>query len=388
MKGMDAIELINLISAGETSTVQFKIQLDKNDRSGIIDEMVAMSNTSGGVIVFGVDDKTGNVRNMGYDELQETGRDLSNFATDSVKPSIFITTEVVNLNGNNVLLAHIPEGTAKPYKNNNGTIYVKQAGDKRKVTDNNEILRLFQSNGTVYPDEMIVNGTSYIDVDLTKVLDYVRKIQPDTTIEQIDDRILRNINIINDGRLTLGGLLFFGREPQRYRPSFVTKAVCFIGNSIGGTDYRDSEDIGGTIPDIYQRSMAFFRRNLMHIQDGQNFNSTGKLEIAEVALEELLQNAYTHRDYTKNAPVRLLIFDNRVEIISPGKLPNSLTIDNIKMGNTVARNSLIVTFGSRLMNYRGLGSGIIRSLEVQPDIELINDIEGEQFIVRIPRMGH
>lgn len=385
---MDAIELINLISAGETSTVQFKIQLDKNDRSGIIDEMVAMSNTSGGVIVFGVDDKTGNVRNMGYDELQETGRDLSNFATDSVKPSIFITTEVVNLNGNNVLLAHIPEGTAKPYKNNNGTIYVKQAGDKRKVTDNNEILRLFQSNGTVYPDEMIVNGTSYIDVDLTKVLDYVRKIQPDTTIEQIDDRILRNINIINDGRLTLGGLLFFGREPQRYRPSFVTKAVCFIGNSIGGTDYRDSEDIGGTIPDIYQRSMAFFRRNLMHIQDGQNFNSTGKLEIAEVALEELLQNAYTHRDYTKNAPVRLLIFDNRVEIISPGKLPNSLTIDNIKMGNTVARNSLIVTFGSRLMNYRGLGSGIIRSLEVQPDIELINDIEGEQFIVRIPRMGH
>ena len=384
---MDAIELINLISAGETSTVQFKIQLDKNDRSGIIDEMVAMSNTSGGVIVFGVDDKTGNVRNMGYDELQETGRDLSNFATDSVKPSIFITTEVVNLNGNNVLLAHIPEGTAKPYKNNNGTIYVKQAGDKRKVTDNNEILRLFQSNGTVYPDEMIVNGTSYIDVDLTKVLDYVRKIQPDTTIEQIDDRILRNINIINDGRLTLGGLLFFGREPQRYRPSFVTKAVCFIGNSIGGTDYRDSEDIGGTIPDIYQRSMAFFRRNLMHIQDGQNFNSTGKLEIAEVALEELLQNAYTHRDYTKNAPVRLLIFDNRVEIISPGKLPNSLTIDNIKMGNTVARNSLIVTFGSRLMNYRGLGSGIIRSLEVQPDIELINDIEGEQFIVRIPRVG-
>ena len=387
MKGMDAIELINLISAGETSTVQFKIQLDKNDRSGIIDEMVAMSNTSGGVIVFGVDDKTGNVRNMGYDELQETGRDLSNFATDSVKPSIFITTEVVNLNGNNVLLAHIPEGTAKPYKNNNGTIYVKQAGDKRKVTDNNEILRLFQSNGTVYPDEMIVNGTSYIDVDLTKVLDYVRKIQPATTIEQIDDRILRNINIINDGRLTLGGLLFFGREPQRYRPSFVTKAVCFIGNSIGGTDYRDSEDIGGTIPDIYQRSMAFFRRNLMHIQDGQNFNSTGKLEIAEVALEELLQNAYTHRDYTKNAPVRLLIFDNRVEIISPGKLPNSLTIDNIKMGNTVARNSLIVTFGSRLMNYRGLGSGIIRSLEVQPDIELINDIEGEQFIVRIPRVG-
>ena len=382
---MEAIELINLISAGETSTVQFKLQLDKNDRSGVIDEMVAMSNSVGGIIVFGVDDKTGTVRNMGYDELQETGRDLSNIATDSVKPSIFITTEVVNLSGNNVLVTHIPEGTAKPYKNNNGTIYIKQAGDKRKVTDNSEILRLFQSNGTVFPDEMIVNGTSFVDVDMEKVFEYVRRIQPDFTAEQMNDTILQNINVLNGGRLTLGGLLFFGKEPQRFRPSFLTKAVCFVGDNIGGSDYRDSEDIAGTIPEMYHRAISFFKRNLRYVQDGQNFNSVGKLEIAEVAIEELLQNAYTHRDYTKNAPVRLLIFDNRVEIISPGKLPNSLTIDNIKMGNTVARNSLIVTYGSRLMNYRGLGSGIIRSLEVQPNIELINDKEGEQFIVRIPR---
>lgn len=382
---MEAIELINLISAGETSTVQFKLQLDRNDKNSVIDEMVAMSNSVGGIIVFGVDDKTGTVRNMGYDELQETGRDLSNYATDSVKPSIFITTEVVNLGGRNVLITNIPEGTAKPYKNNNGTIYVKQAGDKRKVTDNSEILRLFQSNGTVFPDEMIVNGTSFVDVDLEKVFEYVRRIQPDFAVEQMNDTILQNINVLNGGRLTLGGLLFFGKEPQRFRPSFLTKAVCFVGDNIGGSDYRDSEDIVGTIPEMYQRAISFFKRNLKHVQDGQNFNSVGKLEIAEVAIEELLQNAYTHRDYTKNSPVRLLIFDNRVEIISPGKLPNSLTIDNIKMGNTVARNSLIVTYGSRLMNYRGLGSGIIRSFEAQPNIELINDKEGEQFIVRIPR---
>lgn len=384
---MEAIELINLISAGETSTVQFKLQLDGNDKNSVIDEMVAMSNSIGGIIVFGVDDKTGTVRNIGYDELQETGRDLSNYATDSVKPSIFITTEVVNLSGCNVLVTHIPEGTAKPYKNNNGTIYIKQAGDKRKVTDNSEILRLFQSNGTVFPDEMIVNGTSFVDVDLEKVFEYVRRIQPDFAVEQMDDIVLQNLNVLNGGRLTLGGLLFFGKEPQRFRPSFLTKAVCFVGDNIGGSDYRDSEDIMGTIPEMYQRAISFFKRNLKHVQDGQNFNSVGKLEIAEEAIEELLQNAYTHRDYTKNAPVRLLIFDNRVEIISPGKLPNSLTIDNIKMGNTVARNSLIVTYGSRLMNYRGLGSGIIRSLEAQPNIELINDKEGEQFIAIIPREG-
>jgi predicted HTH transcriptional regulator len=96
--------------------------------------------------------------------------------------------------------------------------------------------------------------------------------------------------------------------------------------------------------------------------------------------------AITHRDYSKNSPIRIMIFDDRVEIVSPGSLPNNLTIENIKMGNAVVRNNLMVSYCSKLMNYRGFGSGITRALENQPNIELINDVEGEQFIVRIPRV--
>lgn len=131
--------------------------------------------------------------------------------------------------------------------------------------------------------------------------------------------------------------------------------------------------------------MSFFTSNLNHIQDGQNFNKVGKLEIAQTALEELLQNALVHRDYSKNSPVRVMIFDNRIEIVSPGALPNSLTIENLKMGNAVVRNNLLVTYCSKMMIYRGFGSGITRSFENQPNIELINDVDGEQFKVIIPR---
>lgn len=92
-----------------------------------------------------------------------------------------------------------------------------------------------------------------------------------------------------------------------------------------------------------------------------------------------------HRDYSKNSPVRVMIFDDRIEITSPGSLPNSLTIENVKMGNAVVRNNLLVSYCSKLMNYRGFGSGITRALEAQPNIELINDSEGEQFRVIIPR---
>jgi predicted HTH transcriptional regulator len=92
-----------------------------------------------------------------------------------------------------------------------------------------------------------------------------------------------------------------------------------------------------------------------------------------------------HRDYSKNAPIRMMIFDHRVEIVSPGALPNSLTVQNILLGNAVVRNNLVVSYGAKLLPYRGFGTGVIRAVKSQPDIQFINDVDGEQFIVKIPR---
>jgi len=109
------------------------------------------------------------------------------------------------------------------------------------------------------------------------------------------------------------------------------------------------------------------------------------LEINEEALVEIVENALIHRDYFRNAPIRVMLFDNRLEIISPGHLPNSLTIEQMKYGNAVVRNPLLVGFAMRTMPFSGLGTGIVRALERQPNLQLINDIEGVQFKVIIPR---
>lgn len=381
---MDTLELLNLINTGETSKVQFKELLDNQD--SIAAEMIAMSNSKGGVILFGVKDKTGEVAGLDYKQLQDIGNRLATIATDLVKPQIFVTTEVVHFDepSKNVLIVCIEEGIAKPYKDKNGTIWVKQGGDKRKLIDNNEQIRLFQQSGIIYVDEMIIPSTSISDIDKSKVDEYLRKIH-DSEIEISNELLYRNLNIIRNEHLTLGGLLFFSKAPQQYRPAFCIKAVSFFGNDIDGTDYRGSLDIIGTIPEMFEQGMGFFNTYLYHTQQGQNFNSLGILEISVIALEELLQNALTHRDYSKNSSIKMLIFDNRVEIVSPGALPNSLTVENIKMGNAVVRNNLVVSFSSKLMKYRGLGSGITRAMRAQPNIELINDSEGEQFIVIIPR---
>ena len=81
----------------------------------------------------------------------------------------------------------------------------------------------------------------------------------------------------------------------------------------------------------------------------------------------------------------MLIFDNRIEIINPGGLPNGLTIENIKYGNSTIRNPIIASFAAKILPYRGLSSGIVRALSEQPNIEFINDVDGEQFTAIIPR---
>jgi len=164
------------------------------------------------------------------------------------------------------------------------------------------------------------------------------------------------------------------------------KAVSFFGNNIAGVNYRDSKDITGTLPELFEKGMSFLKANLHSVQAGQGFNSIGQLEISEIALEELLQNALVHRDYTRNAPVRLLIFDNRVEIISPGCLPDGLTVESIKLGTAVVRNPFIASFCAKIMPYRGLGSGIIRALKEEPDLEFMNDPERMQFTSVIGRV--
>jgi predicted HTH transcriptional regulator len=383
---MTVAELNETVCLGETSKVQFKRELEHPDK--VAAEIIAMANARGGMIIFGVEDKTGNITGLDYAKLQHINNRMATIANEMVKPPVYLTTEAVSLGEEaKVLIVYIDEGIAKPYKDNNGTIWIKQGSDKRKLTDNNEQIRLFQQSGRVYVDELTVPDTSEKDIDNRKVEDYLLHIATYTENrnEVPDNYLYRNLNIVRDNRLTLGGLLFFARNPQRYQPAFCIKAVAFFGNSLDGCDYKDSRDITGTIPEMYKDGMGFFKAHLLHTQNGQNFNSTGILEISEIALEELLQNALIHRDYTKNAPVRLMVFDNRIEIISPGCLPNSLTVENIKLGQAVARNNLLISYGAKMMTYRGLGSGITRALANQPNIELINDVEGEQFIVKIPR---
>jgi len=386
---MNSQELLDIISTGETSKVQFKEALPNAE--SMSREMVAMANSEGGVILLGIKDKAGTVTGLTPQQIEHADRKLAEFA-DNLKPPIYIITEVVKIKDDsgskNVLMVHINDGINKPYKTAQGEIYVKQGSNKRLLTDNSEILRLFQSSRNLLADEMEVYETSIDDIDEKVFSDYFKKEFEKSYQEKglTFEQALKAKKVLRNNRLTLAGLLFFGKEPQFIKPAFTIKAVSYFGNDISGNQYRNKpKDFTGTIPELFKKGMDFLKSNLSFIQSGESFNSPGKLEVSSIALEELLQNALVHRDYFKNAPIRLFIFDDRIEIISPGKLPNNLTVEEIKFGNPVIRNNQIVSFSIHTLPFSGLGSGIKRALAEQPNIELINDIEGEQFRVIIPR---
>lgn len=191
---------------------------------------------------------------------------------------------------------------------------------------------------------------------------------------------------MDDGMLNLTGVLLFAEKPEWIKPQFIIKAIRYPGNAIHASEYLDTEDFSGTFPEIFEGAMAFIMRNPRKVQAGKGVNTPGVLEIPPVVFEELRVNALVHRDYLVSAPIRLFVFDNRIEIISPGHLPNNLTVEKIRTGNSNIRNPILASYVAKgLLPYRGLGSGIKRALEDWPDIDFTDDRDGCLFTVTVHR---
>ncbi|MGD0537990.1 MAG: RNA-binding domain-containing protein [Verrucomicrobiota bacterium] len=386
---MEAIELVELTNRGEDSRTQFKQTI--TNAESLAGELVAFSNSKGGRILIGVNDQ-GVVIGLSADDIRRINQLVSNTATDLVRPSINPATENVSVGGFLVMVVTVQEGISKPYADNKGVYWVKSGADKRR-TSREEIQRMFQSADLVHADEVPVEGTSTGDIDLEHFGAFYEKQFGEPLDKALDKagisfgQLLNNVRLAREATLSLAGLMIFGRHPQRHRPAFVVKAVAFVGNDPTGNKYRDSEDIEGCLRDLHKGTMSFFTRNLRRLQGDKGINTEGDLEVPPAALEELVVNMLLHRDYFISAPWRVMLFDNRIELISPGALPNNLTVENIRNGVSVIRNPLIASFATKgdELPYRGIGTGIRRALAAVPALELESDQARNLFTARIPR---
>jgi len=381
---MEITELLEIISRGEDSKHQFK----KNVKNAIslAQEIVAFSNSGGGKIFIGVND-TGEITGLSFADMNRLNGLVSNAASQNVRPPINPKTENIALSEGLVMVITVFDGISKPYMDNQGAMWVKSGADKRKVTSREEMQRMFQSVGLIHGDEIPANGMTVADLDLL----YFKNFFEREYGEKLDNQnislpnILKNMNLVKNSILNISGALLFAKNPQVRLPIFIVKAVSYPDNIIDGSEYLDSQDITGKLADVFQKSLGFVMGNLKHILGDRNINTPGESEIPRETLEELLVNALIHRDYFISAPIRIFLFRNRVEIISPGYLPNNLTIENIKSGNSNIRNPILASYATKILPYRGLGTGIRRALQKYPEIDFENDLDGNQFKVIIKR---
>lgn len=384
---METAELLEIIGRDEDSKHQFKANV--TNETSLAQEMVAFSNSGGGSIFIGVSND-GTFTGLGREDIGRLNQLVSNAASQQVRPPINPQTENIATPDGLVMRVVVPDGISKPYMDKNGVIWVKSGADKRKATSREEIQRLYQSAGLIHGDEIPVPGMTVSDLDVDYFKAFFEK-NFGETLEQQDvslPDILHNMNLMKDGVLNISGALLFAKKPSYKLPMFIVKAIAFPGNDIHETNYQDSRDITGKLADVFQQAMSFVLGNIHHIQGDQDVNAAGQPEIPPIALEELIANALIHRDYFVSAPIRLFVFDDRVEIISPGHLPNNLTVENIKRGNSNIRNPILASYATKILPYRGLGSGITRALKAYPHICFDDDRDGNLFKVIIQRVVH
>ena len=373
-------DIMERILNGEDSYTQFKEQIIS--AKDLAKEFVAFTNAQGGIIIFGVADN-GEIVGLDKAEIKKIGQLVGNCANENVKPPIHPLTENKIIGGKKIIIVTVNKGINKPYATSSGDYYTKSSSDKKKISQD-ELRRLFAESKKLFADEEILENSNINDLNTQIYYQYLKKANQEVLEKIIKkelslETILENEVIMRDGHLTLAGNLIFGIDPQKFNKSFYVNCCYFDGNDISVNKYISKKRITGTFERLYDESLSFIKSNLRSRQVKENFNSNGVLEINEIVLGELIVNALVHRDYYINSSIKIFVFHNRVEIISPGKLTNSLTIENIKSGRSIARNPILDSICENILTYSGYGSGIRRVLKLNSTVEFINDVDQEQF---------
>ena len=382
---METSELLELIETGEDSQTQFKERFESID--ALAAEICAFSNSNGGNIIVGVSDD-GEITGLTKEEIHKLNEWVSSTCSQKIDPQVNVTTQNIKYPDKIIMVISVPIGSNKFYMANGKDIWVKVGADKRRAK-REEIQRLLQSSGHLYADEMPVENTNLNDINIDLFKSFYER-RTHEKLEELNiplEKVMSNLKLMEDGKLTLAGLLTFGKKPEEKKPQFVIKAVLFPGNSPAVSEYKDSRDISGNISKIFEAARSFLINNLRWIQKEQHFNTTGILEIPQIALEEALINAIVHRNYFISSNIRIFIFDNRVEIISPGALPNTVNVESIKMGIHIERNPILVSMLKDIegIPYRGIGTGIRRIMRECENagitVDFIEEKYNEQFKV-------
>ena len=376
-------ELQTLIQQGENAAVEFKALPLRPE--ALAREMVAFANSAGGTILLGVADDGTVLGIDGSDQLEEW---VMNIARTAVIPALTVTYETVAINATRVAVVAVPKGSDKPYQT--GDKYLMRVGSTNRVATQAELMRLFQMSGVFHYDTLPVANASINDLNMAALDSYFANYGFEFSKEADIARrqLLINTDILApSGEPTIGGLLMFGINPSRYLPQAAIMFAHFNGLEIAA-ELIDRQEIIGTLPQQVDAAVAVMKNNLLRPStiEGMKRKDTRQLPPDKV-LREMVVNACVHRNYAiAGSRIRIFMFDDRIECISPGRLPNTVTVAKLRSGVSYASNPVLLKFMDNLRYIDRLGRGFpMIYREMQQIGKEVNVYElGEELRVVLP----
>jgi ATP-dependent DNA helicase RecG len=372
---MTRTELLELLANGESSSVEFK--RDEVANYDFAKELVAFANFVGGVVLLGVEDD-GSIHGTTRESLEEWVMEACR--TKIEPPVIPYFSWYRNFEpGKDIAVVRVLGGPDKPYAriHQNRRTYFVRVGSTSREASAAELERMFQASGRLTYGLKPVPGAGYPDLDGHRLADYLSRILSSEPPHDGDTagwtEVLTNLDLmIRDDEIvtpTVDGLLLFGRNPKRYLPQSGVRALAYPGTSPDYATRADQELRGPLVPladreggivesGLVEQALDFINRNTQPAAELSGGVRIDRPAYPADVLREVVVNALVHRDYSiVGTDVQIALFDDRLEVTSPGRLPNTATIDGLLAGFRYARNQTLVNvmrdYG--YVDFRGMG---------------------------------
>lgn len=401
---MTHTELLEIIRNGENSGVEFK--RDDIQNHDLAKELVAFANLEGGIVLLGVEDD-GSISGITRQRLEEW---VMTACRDKIRPGLIPFYEQIRdvEPGKDVAIVRVSRGldVHTLWHNNKNSYFIRVGTQSREPTPE-ELGRLFQQRGSFRAELRPVSGATLADLDMRRLSNYFAQVREQVVPENNDEAawraLLFNTEIMVEDGITVSGILLFGRTPNRFLPQAGIDAVAFPGVD---KDYAAREraalrgpmtpllnDAGDIVEaGLVEQAIAFVQRNTAiggQLEEGGARRENLPAYPRE-AIREAIVNALIHRDYLlSSTDIELSIYEDRLEITSPGRLPNGITPARMLTGCRATRNQLIkdVMRDYRYLEHSGMGvpRKIVKCMREHNGTEpqLIED--GELFTVRLLR---
>ena len=402
---MNRTELWDLIRNGEDSSVEFK--RDGIENHDLAKELVAFLNLEGGVLLLGVEDD-GTISGVSRTRVEEWVTEL---CRTKIEPQIipFLSWVRDVTPDKNVLAIRVPQGPDKPYARVHKTrsTYFIRVGSTCREASREELERMYQAAGRLHYGLKPAPGATMAALDFRRLRNYLTQVLGGPSPAESDvagwERLLTNLEMMTavgeQAVATINGVLLFGRQPNRYVPQAGVRAICYPGIEAGYATHADENLRGPLVPlraadgslveaGLVEQAVDFVRRNTRPTSRLEGARRVDQWEYPLEVIREAVVNALVHRDYTiAGTDITLTIYGDRLEVRSPGWLPNTVTIEGMRAGVRYARNQTLVNVmrDYEYVDARGMGvrdkivPGMQRHNGTEPD--LIEEHHG--FTVRL-----